>query len=318
MKNNNLIKGILLAFSASIISGVAIFYSKISVAKVSPLILTASRNFYVGVLFFILFLLSGRGTELKRLKKKQLLILILIGFIGGALPFYLFFTGLQYIPAINANLIQKTLFVWVTILAVFFLKERITVGYFISFGLIFIANFFFAKSNLSLGKGEFMVLAATLFWSVENIMAKKVLKNISSELVGLFRMGIGGSLLMLTTLITGKGQTLLSIINQPASAEATAGKQLTIILVGGTILFFYVYTWYKALKYAPASLVTLVLTFAVVVGNILNGAFAGVKILPKEVYSSLLISAAAFIILIKTNVIPNLFRDLLSKNQMLK
>jgi len=318
MKNNNLIKGILLAFSASIISGVAIFYSKISVAKVSPLILTASRNFYVGFLFFILFLLSGRVKELKRLKKKQLLILILIGFIGGALPFYLFFTGLQYIPAINANLIQKTLFVWVTILAVIFLKERITVGYFISFGLIFIANFFFAKSNLALGKGEFMVLAATLFWSVENIMAKKVLKNISSELVGLFRMGIGGSLLMLTTLITGKGQTLLSIINQPASAEATAGKQLTIILVGGTILFFYVYTWYKALKYAPASLVTLVLTFAVVVGNILNGAFAGVKILPKEVYSSLLISAAAFIILIKTNVIPNLFRDLLSKNQMLK
>ena len=318
MVNNNLRKGILLAFLASIISGLAIFYSKISVAKIPPLVLTTSRNFYVGFLFLFLFLVSGRVKELRKLKKKQLLLLTLIGFIGGALPFYLFFNGLQYISAINANLIQKTLFVWVTILAVIFLKERITVGYFISFGLIFIANFFFAKSNLALGKGEFMVLAATLFWSVENIMAKKVLKNISSELVGLFRMGIGGSLLMLTTLITGKGQTLLSIINQPASAEATAGKQLTIILVGGTILFFYVYTWYKALKYAPASLATLILTFAVVVGNILNGAFAGVKILPKEVYSSLLISAAAFIILIKTNVIPNLFRDLLSKNQMLK
>src|SRR3989344_2600725 len=242
---NNLKKGILLAFLASVISGFAIFYSKISVAKISPLVLTTSRNFYVGVLFLVLFLVSGRIKELKKLKKEQLTFLILIGFIGGALPFYLFFTGLQYIPAINANLIQKTLFVWVTILAVIFLKEKITAGYFVSFALIFTANFFFAKFNLTFGKGELMIL-------------------------------------------------------------------------GGTILFLYVYTWYKALKYTPASLAALILTFAVVVGNILNGAFAGIKILPKDIYSSLFISTAAFIILIKTNVIPNLFRDLLSKNQMLK
>src|SRR3990167_11195832 len=201
MVNNNLRKGILLAFLASIISGLAIFYSKISVAKIPPLVLTTSRNFYVGFLFLLLFLVSGRVKELRKLKKKQLLLLTLIGFIGGALPFYLFFNGLQYISAINANLIQKTLFVWVTILAVIFLKERITVGYFISFGLIFIANFFFAKSNLALGKGEFMVLTATLFWSVENIMAKKILKNVASEMVGLFRMGIGGSLLMAVSIL---------------------------------------------------------------------------------------------------------------------
>ncbi len=303
MASNNLRKGILLAFLASIVSGFAIFYSKISVAKIPPLVLTTSRNFYVGLVFLLIFLVSGKIKELKTLKKKQIILLALIGLIGGALPFYLFFTGLQYIPAINANLIQKTLFVWVTILAIIFLKEKITASYFISFALIFTANFYFAKFNLALGKGELMILIATLLWSVENIIAKNILKNISSEMVGLFRMGIGGSLLMLTSILTGKVGFFQTINNQ----------QLTIILVGGTILFFYVFTWYKALKYAPASLATLILTFAVVVGNILNGSFAGVKILPKDIYSSLLISAAAFIILIKTNVIPNLFRDLLSK-----
>ena len=300
MADKNLRKGILLAFLASVISGVAIFYSKIAVAKIPPLVLTTSRNFYVGLIFLILFLFTGRFAELKKLKKKQLLLLALIGLIGGALPFYLFFTGLQYVPAIEANLIQKTLFIWVTILAFILLKEKITFTHLISFVLIFLANFYFAKVNLVLGKGELMILAATVLWSVENIIAKKVLKDISSEVVGLFRMGIGGIFLMLTTILTGRVGFFQTINNQ----------QLTIILIGGTILFFYVFTWYKALKYAPASLVTLILTFAVVVGNILNGSFAGVKILPKDIYSSSLILIATLIILIRQNVISSVARNL--------
>lgn len=285
----NLKKGILLAFLASIISGIAIFYSKISVSQIPPLVLTSSRNFYVGILFLLLFLFSGKLSEIKKLTKKQFVLLSLIGFIGGALPFYLFFTGLQEIPAINANLIQKTLFIWVTILAVIFLKEKLNITYLISFTLIIIANFFLGKLSLSLGRGEIMILAATLLWSGENILAKKVLKNVSSELVGLFRMGIGGSLLMLTTLLTNN-TGFVSTIQQY--------NNIAIILTGGTILFFYVFTWYKALKYAPASLVTLILTFAVVVGNILNGSFAGVKLLPKDLNSSTLIAIALLITLI--------------------
>jgi uncharacterized membrane protein len=127
---------------------------------------------------------------------------------------------------------------------------------------------------------------ATVLWSVENVLAKKVLRNISSELVGLFRMGIGSLILLAALMTTGNFEKLLAINNQ----------QLTIIIIGGTILFFYVYFWYKALKYAPASLVTLVLTFSVVVGNILNGTFAGVKILPKDIYSSLLTTVSLFLL----------------------
>ncbi len=302
-QNNQIKKGIILTLLASIISGIAIFYSKISVGQVPPLILTTSRNFYVGLLFLLLVLFSGKLPEIKKLKKKQSLLLLLAGIIGGALPFYLFFTGLQYMEAITANLIQKTLFVWVTILAVIFLKEKLNKWYFVSFFLIVIASFYFARLNFSFGKGELMVLAATLLWSVENVIAKKVLKTVSSELVGLFRMGIGGSLLMLITIFTNKATFFLTINYH----------QLTIILIGGTILFFYVFTWYKALKYAPASLVTMILTFAVVVGNILNGSFAGVKILPKDIYSSLFIIGATVIILIQTNVIPHLMRNLLNR-----
>lgn len=296
-------KGILLAFLTSIISGIAIFYSKISVAKIDPLVLTTSRNLYVGILFILLFFVRKRWGEINKLKRREILILILIGLVGGWLPFYLFFTGLTLTQAITANLIHKTLFVWVTILAVVILREKLNRAYIISFFLVIIANFYFAKLDLVFGKGEIMILTATLFWSVENILAKKVLKSVSSEIVGLFRMGIGSILLLTTSLLSGK-----------VSAFAfTDLNKLFVVLMGGTILFFYVFTWYKALKYAPASLATLILTFSIVVGNILNGAFSTVKILPKDIYSSVFIAGATIIILLQPYVIPHLMRNLLNR-----
>lgn len=288
MRNIN--KGLLFALISSVISGFAILYSKISLAKIDPLALTTSRNFYVGVIFLLFFLFSKRLHEIKKLKRKDLTLLILIGAIGGALPFYLFFSGLSQIPAITGNLIHKTLFIWVGILAVVFLKEKIKPVHILSYILIFFANFYFAFSSVkfSLGAGELMVFGATLFWAGENIIAKKVLKNVSSELVALFRMGIGGLLLMSTTLLAGKGASFLSL----------DFNLLTIIIVGGSILFFYNYFWYKALKYAPASIATLLLTFSVVVGNVLNGSFAGLKLTNENIYSSLLIFAGVIIVIL--------------------
>ena len=139
------------------------------------------------------------------------------------------------------------------------------------------------------GWAELMILAATLLWSVENIIAKKILRNISSEVVGLFRMGIGALMLISLSALTGKSSLILKL----------NANQLTYIVIGGTILSFYVYFWYKSLKSAPASLVTMILTFSVVVGNILNGAFAGIKIAEKDVLSSILITTGLMFVYLK-------------------
>jgi drug/metabolite transporter (DMT)-like permease len=284
-------KGIIFALIASIISGIAIFYSKISLIKVDPLVLTTSRNLYVGVLFIFLFLSKNKLKEIKSLSKKDLISLIVIGIIGGAIPFCLFFTGLKFASsALTVNFIHKTLFIWVLILGGLFFKEKVRPLYLVSFVLIFFGNLLITPKSISIGRGELMVFAATLLWSVEYILAKQVLKNVSSEMIGLFRMGTGSLILLLTTVAMGKGGLMLGL----------GLGELTIIGIGGTILFFYVSAWYKALKYAPASLVTMILTFSVVVGNVLNGSFTGIKIMQKEVYSSLLISAAAVVLLIQS------------------
>jgi drug/metabolite transporter (DMT)-like permease len=143
---------------------------------------------------------------------------------------------------------------------------------------------------LQFNQGEAMILLATWFWAVENILAKKALKTVSSEIVGFFRMGVGGLLLFLTTIFFGQIKIIFSL----------TFSQWQLILPGVALLFFYVFFWYKALKYAPASLVTLILTFSMVVGNILNGAFAGVRISQNEIYSSSLILIAASLIFLHT------------------
>jgi len=283
---NNLQKGIFFAFLTAVISGISIFYAKLAVVKIDPLILTSSRNLIVGLLFLVLFFATNKFGELKKLNKFQWLNLILIGLIGGALPFYLFFTGLKMIGAVNANLIHKSLFIWVSVLSMIFLREKLNLSYWLGFVLVLLGTFASGGLRLSFGYGEIMVLMATLFWSVENIFAKKVLKNVSSELVGLFRMGIGSIVLFSTIAVSSKLNLVLSL----------GLDKIVPIVIGGVILFFYVYFWYKALKYAPASLVTLILTFSVVVGSILNGAFAGVKLVTNDMYTFILISGSVGLI----------------------
>jgi len=291
MKNQN--KGILFALLTATISGISIFYSKIAVIKIDSLVLTTSRNLWVGILFVLLFIIRNKINELASLRVKELYKLVLVGLIGGALPFYLFFTGLQFTHSLTANFIHKTLFVWVSILAAIFLKEKFNIKYLVSFALIFNANLLLAPKSFYFGKGEIMILAATLLWSIENIIAKKTLENVSSELVGLARMGIGSLVLLGLSLYNGKAQVFLSL----------NVSQIKTILIGGTLLLFYVYCWFKALKYAPVSLVTMILTFSLVVGNLLNGSFSVSKLSNIDIYSSIILSAATIILLANKTII---------------
>jgi len=285
-------KGIIFAFMAAIISGIAIFYAKISVVKIDPLVLISLRNLVAGTIFTSILLINYKKNKLRILRVNELIKLIIIGLLGGAIPFYLFFTGLKLTNAITANFIHKTMFVWVAVFGLIFLHEKLNRYLSISFIFILIANLFLFPKNFSIGKGEIMILLATILWSAENIILKKINHNFSASLIGAFRMGFG-AICLLTAVAANNKINLIFSLNP---------NQITVIIVGGTILFFYVYTWLSALKYAPATLVTMVLTFSIVVGNILNGSFAGVKLLAVDIFTSIFLILAAGLAL--TKIIP--------------
>ncbi|MBU1970542.1 DMT family transporter [Patescibacteria group bacterium] len=260
-------KGLRVALFAAFISGVSIFLNKFATASLDhPLILPTIKNTLVG-LFFTSFLIgSHQWQKIKSLKRKQVGQLILIGVIGGALPFYLFFSGLAQIPAVNAAIIHKSLIIWVTLLAMPLLKERLSKLQAAGVLALFAGNLWLGGfGGLTFSPGELMVLGATLLWAIETIVAKKALKELDPQLLAAARMGLGSVILIGISLITAPAE--LASLTKLDSVQWTWIGLTTISLVG------YVYCWYFALKHASAISVSAVLVVATLITNLLSAIF---------------------------------------------
>jgi drug/metabolite transporter (DMT)-like permease len=182
--------------------------------------------------------------------------LVLIGLVGGGIPFALFFNGLSLIGSTTANIINKSLFLWVAVLAVTLLKEKLHWVSVIGYGILFFALFWGSKITIS--GGLLLVLAATLFWAVEHVIAKITLKNVSPLVVSWSRMIFGLPVLAIISLFTGKTQIGLT---QPVFLS---------LLVSAGFLIIYMLSWYSSIKAASVSLVASVLVLAPVITLILN------------------------------------------------
>lgn len=258
-------KGIIFALGASFISGISIFYNKsIVVNGLDPLIFNIIKNGGVAILITFFLLTRPKTRSVFKLSRKNWIRLLVIGLLGGSIPFILFFSGLTMIPATEANLIQKSLFLWVALLAVPILKEKISHIQLSGYALVVLSNFFIGGfTGFSAGLGEFLILAATLFWAVENIVSKKTLSHIDPTMVAWGRMASGTFFLLLFALFQGK----FELLTNPRSFLVMPVFFSVLLLTG------YVLCYYKALRLAPATLVTSLLILATPVTNILTTVF---------------------------------------------
>lgn len=260
-------KGTRLALVTALVSGISIFINKVAVGAFgSPLVFTTVKNLIVGVMILTIVVASGKWRLIKSVSKKDLAKLFLIGLVGGSLPFYMFFTGLSKTPAINASIIHKTLVVWVALLAIHFLKEKLPVRQVAGVALLFIGNLFVGGfEGFTFSIGEFLILGATILWAVENIVAKKTLKNVDPDLLTLFRMGFGAIILFSVSIFTVP-QSIVSVfqINK---------EQFFWILLTAVALLAYVSSWYRALRVAPATTVSAVLVSSTLITNVLAAVF---------------------------------------------
>lgn len=263
--SKNLQKGLVFSFLTAVISGFAIFYNKLVITKgIDPLIFNIIKNGGAAVVLSILLFPLAQRKKLLSLSSSQWKKLFFIGFIGGFVPFVLFFEGLKQVSSVNASLIHKTLFLWVAMMALPILKEKLNVWQILGFLIVAWSNLFIGGfSGFTGSRGEIMILAATLLWSVENIIAKITLKDTDSQIVAWGRMFIGSIFLIILALAQNK----LVLISRLTLSQITP--------VIGSILFLtgYVFFWFKSLKSAPATIVTSVLILATPITNILTAIF---------------------------------------------
>ena len=255
-------KGIIFAFVTALISGFSIFINAFGVKISNPFIFTGMKNILVAVFLLSFIVLAGNFRQLRQLKLREWKTLAIIGLVGGAIPFLLFFKGLKMaFSSAGGAFIHKTLFIWVLVLAVIFLKEKINWKIAIAAVLLFVGNLLLLKiTKLSFGTGEVLILLATLFWAGETIISKKALAKMSSITVAFGRMFFGSIFIMI----------FLLSIRQLSIAFTLGTAQLGWILLTAVFLLGYVLSWYAALKHARATIATSILLIGSIVTTLLN------------------------------------------------
>ncbi|MES2210296.1 MAG: DMT family transporter [Chloroflexota bacterium] len=247
--------GLGLAFATALISGLSVFVNGAAVRVLpDPAVYTTLKNGVAAALLIAIALASVRRAEVRALDRRAWITLVVIGVVGGSIPFLLFFSGLAQASAPTAAFIHKTLFVWVALLAVPVLGERLGLAQVGALGVLFAGQVLVVPpTGIRWGAGETMIAAATMLWAVESVVARRLLSRVSApvppQVLGAGRLGFGLVVLLAYLAITGRFGVV-------ATLTATQGA---VALGTGFLLTGYVVTWLAALRRAPASLVAAVL-----------------------------------------------------------
>jgi drug/metabolite transporter (DMT)-like permease len=286
--------GIGLALVTAVVSGVAVFVNADAVTRFpDATTYTTAKNLVAAAVLCGLWLATGRPVRPPadgdggRSPRRPPWGLVVVGVVGGSVPFVLFFEGLARSTSVPAAFIHKTLVVWVALLAVPLLGERFDRWHAAAVAALIAGQALLVGSvaDLRPGSGETMILAATLLWAVEVVLARWLLQGYGSLAVGAARMGIGVVVLLIWVAATGRVDDLAGL----------AGHQWGWVLLTGAILAAYVVTWFAALARAPAIDVTAVLVAGALVTALLDAAVRGAPLAPDATALLLIVLGTAAI-----------------------
>ncbi len=262
--------GLLLVLATAIISGVSTFVNSYALVGTSSDAFVTVRNLAVALLIAPVALVATRRSP-ERLRAVDYGGLALVGLIGGAIPFLLFFHGLALASAAGgaatASFLYRTLFLMATVFALLFLRERFHARVFVGAALLLGGNLLLLSLISPLWTpGTTYVFAATILWAAEYTISKRLLTNLRSSTVGFGRMGFGAVFLL----------GYLALTSQYGAVAAMSGTQWEWVAISAALLTAFVLTWYAGLQRTDLSVATsvLVLGFPVtfVLGVLARGA----------------------------------------------
>jgi len=244
--------GLTLVLLTALISGVSTFVNFYAVAGTSSDAFLTVRNATVAVFLLALVPLGRRLTLPRRAWGR----LLLVGLIGGAIPFLLFFRGLQMAGqagAASASFGYRTLFLMAAGLAVVALGERLSWRYAAAAGIVLAGNVLLLSLTSPIwSDGTGLVLLATALWAGEYTLSKRLLRELDGWTVALGRMGFGSVFLLLFLVATG----------QVGSVGALSAAHWGWVLLSALLLTGFVGTWYSGLKEVDLSRASLMLALA--------------------------------------------------------
>jgi len=205
------------AISSALLFGMGATVNKIVLAQVHPTVVAGLIYLFAGISLslvrlsplrnrIMLLLKTPTKTEAK-INMKDFVILGMVVLSGSTIAPFLFLNGLNETTAINASLLQNTESLFTVLIAYLFLKEKAgrkdAVGIlFLIVGVLFLTTngeFFRLTLTQSL-YGNILIVAACLFWGIDNSLSRFLSKKEDIILITALKCLAGGTILLLLSL----------------------------------------------------------------------------------------------------------------------
>lgn len=284
--------GLLLVALTAGISGVSTFVNAYAVQGTSSDAFVTVRNLAVAAAFVPVAWLATRGVRSRALRRVDWLRLAVIGVIGGAVPFLLFFHGLAIATkaggAATATFGYRTLFLWATVFAVVALGERFHGRVALGAALLLGGNLLLLSLTSPIWTdGTSYVLAATVLWAAEYTVSKRALRDLPSTTVILGRMGFGALVLA----------GYLGATAQWAAVGRFSAGQWEWVGISAALLAAFVAAWYPGLQRVDVGVATSVLVLGFPITWVLGILWQGAPLrLPAAVGAVAVVAGAGIVV----------------------
>ena len=216
--------GYLSALMVALLFGVWFSLDKILLGYLHPFALAALTYLIASVfLFFVNFsplknrilnTINQKSRVENFISKKEYFILFLTAIFGSVIAPALYLSGLSRITAVNAALLTNVEILFIIIIGIFFLKEKVHRKDILGFALLLIGAIFLSTNdlrNLSFNQslfGSLLVISASFFWSLDTSLSKFLSHKRDIIFITALKSGIGGSILLVLSLVLGLNFTL--------------------------------------------------------------------------------------------------------------
>ena len=255
MKLTKNTKGLLTALLSVIAFSSYPAFGKTLLNNLSPEVMTAISQGFAVLSVILIFGLLPEIKKIRKLPKRDIFLLVLISLLAAVIAPLLLLKGLATTSATNVVLLLNIEVVLTCLIAYFWLKEKLTKEQIIGTVIMFLGIAVITTRGFNLGMdfngGDFLILAATLFWAIATVIFKKYLSKIAPELAVLFRNIFGVVFL-----------TLMIVLIFPHQVNDVIHLDFStiLVLIAFSVLgiFLAQLFWYRALEMISASKVSTI------------------------------------------------------------
>lgn len=216
--------GYISALTVALLFGVWFSLDKTLLGYLHPFALAALTYLIASAFLFIinfsplreriLEFINRKSDVESYITRKEYVILFLTALFGSTVAPALYLSGLFRITAVNAALLANAEIIFIILLGVLFLKEKVGKRDLVGFVFLLIGAVFLSTNNLqnlSFDQslfGSILVISASFFWSMDTILSKFLSYKRNIIFVTALKTLIGGSILFIISLIMGLNFTL--------------------------------------------------------------------------------------------------------------